>query len=166
MLDRHRLGGEKVADLSRADAERDCSEGTVGGGVRVAAGDRRPGLGNPLLRPDDVNNPLFPRSEIEVGDTEFVGVLLKLLDHCVGQRIFEGFLSLVGGDDVVDSGEGAVRVFYLEAKIPEHTEGLRAGDLVDEVGSDEELGLAIGQCADAVRVPNFFEQAFSHRSGW
>ncbi len=114
-----------------------------------------------------MNDPLFPRSEIEVGDTEFVGVLLKLLDHGVGQRIVRRVsCSLVGGDDVVDSGEGAVRVFYLEPEIPEHTEGLRAGDLVDEVGSDEELGLAIGQCADAVRVPNFFEQAFSHRSGW
>ena len=52
----------------------------------------------------------------------------------------KGSSSLVGGDDVVDSGEGAVRVFYLQAKIPEHTEGLRAGHLVDEVGADEVSG--------------------------
>ena len=72
---RHRLGGEHVAHLGGADAEGDRAEGAVGRGVRVAAGDRGAGLGDALLRADDVDDALLAGGEVEVGDAEVIRVL-------------------------------------------------------------------------------------------
>ena len=141
---RHGLGGEEVADLGGADAESDRAEGAVGGGVRVAAGDGRAGLGDALFWADDVDDALFAAGDVEVGDVELFRVPGELGDHGVGERVIEGLLGLVGGDDVVDGGEGALRVGDLEAEVAHHAKCLRRGDLVDEVGADEELGLAVG----------------------
>ena len=53
---RQRLGGQDVLDLARADPERERAEGAVRGGVRVAAHDRHPGLRQPELRPDHMDD--------------------------------------------------------------------------------------------------------------
>src|SRR3546814_14147855 len=53
-----RLGGQDVLDLGGADAEGERAERTVRRGVAVAADDRHAGLGQPLLRPDDVDDAL------------------------------------------------------------------------------------------------------------
>jgi hypothetical protein len=50
----------------------------------------------------------------------------------------------IGGHDVVDGGEGAVGN-SPSARGREHAEGLGRGDLVDEVGADEELRAAVGE---------------------
>ena len=50
----------------------------------------------------------------------------------------------------------------FEAEITQHAEGLRAGDLMDEMGVNEELGLSVVQRAYLVCVPNFFKKCFAH----
>jgi hypothetical protein len=50
-----------------------------------------------------------------------------------------------------------VRIKHLEAQVSEHPEGLRTGDLMDEVGADEELGGSIGKGANGVRLPHLVE---------
>jgi hypothetical protein len=53
-----------------------------------------------------------------------------------------------------------VRYEDLQAEVAQHAEGLGRGDLMDEVGADEELSLAVGQLAHGVGFPDFFEERF------
>ncbi len=55
---RQRLRGHDVLDFAGADAEGECAEGSVGGGVRVAADDGHAGLGRAELGPDHVDDAL------------------------------------------------------------------------------------------------------------
>ena len=50
----------------------------------------------------------------------------------------------------------------LQAEVAHHPERLWRGDLVDQVGADEELSLAIGQLTHRVGVPNFLEETLAH----
>lgn len=63
---------------------------------------------------------------------------------------------------MIDGRKGPVGVFDRDAEVTEHAEGLRAGDLVDEVSANEELGAAVGEGAHGVSVPDFFVECFSH----
>ena len=138
----HGLRGEDIADLGRSDSEGDRTEGAVSGGVGIPTSDSRARLGDALLGTDDVNDALPSAREIEIGHAEIVGIAAKLFDHGVRERIREGLLLAVGGDD---------------AEIPEHTEGLRARNLVDEVRADKELRLPVTESAHGVRVPDFLK---------
>ena len=158
------LGREDVADLRGADAEGDRAERAVGGGMGVAAGDRGAGLGDALLRSDHVDDALGAGRGVEEADAVVLGVLTEGLDHLLGDRVGVGLLELVGRDDVVDRGEGPVRILHLEAEVPEHAEGLGARHLMDEVRADEQLGLAVRQLAHRMRFPNFLEQGLGHLS--
>ena len=75
-----RLGGEHVLDLAGADAERERTEGAVGGGVAVAAHDRHPGLGAALLGPDHVHDALAGVAHRVVGDAELGRVAAQRVD--------------------------------------------------------------------------------------
>ena len=44
-----------------------------------------------------------------------LGVLSEGLQHGLGQGVLEGFGAIVGGDDVVHGGEGAVGIAHPEA---------------------------------------------------
>ncbi len=147
--ERDGLGGENVAHLAGADAERDRSEGTVGRRVGVPAGDGRSGLGNALLGADDVDDALFTGGQVEISDAEVITVFPDSIDHLRGQRI--GGLVLVNRrHDVVDRRERALGEFHLQPQVAEHAERLRGRDLMDEVGADEELRAPVGQRAHAV----------------
>ena len=158
--ERHRLGGEHVAHLAGADAERDRAKRTVGGSVGIAASDRGAGLRDALLGPDDVDDALLARGAVKEGDAELGAVFADLVHHGLRERILVGLDQLIGRDDVVHRGEGAVRHEDLETKVAEHAESLRGCDLVDEVRADDELGLAIGQGTDRMGGPDFFEERF------
>lgn len=69
---------------------------------------------------------------------------------------------MIRGDDVIDCGEGAVGKFYPQAHVPQHSKSLRAGDFVDEVGANEKLCLAVGECADRVGSPDLFKEILTH----
>jgi hypothetical protein len=63
---------------------------------------------------------------------------------------------------VIDRRKRAMRHRDLQPEVAEHPERLRARHLVDEVRADEELRLAVGERADGVSVPDFFEKGFGH----
>ena len=50
-----------------------------------------------------------------------------------------------------------MRVEHLEPEVAKHAECLWAGDLVNEVGADEELCGSIGKGANGVRLPHLVE---------
>ena len=110
--------------------------------------------------------PCLPRRAVEERDAELRAALAQLLDHRVRQRVGVGLAHLVRRDDVVHRRERAVRHGHLEAQVAHHAEGLRARDLVDQVGADEELRLAVRQRAHGVGVPDFLEEGFGHGSDY
>ena len=63
---------------------------------------------------------------------------------------------------MINSGEGAAREGDIETEITEHPEGLGAGDLVNEVGTNEKLGGAIGQYSYRMTIPNFLKKSLAH----
>ena len=156
------LGGEDVADLARPDPEGDGAEGAVGRRVAVAAGDGHAGLGEAELGADDVDDALAAAGGVEEGDPELLAARLEVGGHRLGHRVGEGPGRVLRRDDVVEGREGAVRAEDLQAALPEHLEGLGAGDLVDEVEPDEELAVAGGESADGVGVPDAVEQGLRH----
>jgi len=46
--------------------------------------------------------------------------------------------------------------------LPQHVERLRARDFVNQVQTNEELGLAAWQHSYGVRIPDLLEKCFSH----
>jgi hypothetical protein len=107
-------------------------------------------LGDALFGSDDVNDSLLAAAEVKVGDTKFDCIFPEFRDHGGGEWVSERFDLTVRGHNVVDRGEGSLRVGDLESKVPEHTKGLRARHFMNEMCIDEELGLPIGECADHV----------------
>ena len=124
----------------------------MGRGVGVAAADDHARLGEAELGADHVDYALEAGVGPEVADPVATDVVAEGAEHGVGQRISERALpgGGLGGDDVVDGGDGAAREGDVPAQLVEHREGLGARDLVDEVEPDEELGAAILQGADGV----------------
>ena len=108
----------------------------MGRGVGVTTGDRGAGLGDPLLGPDDVDDPLIATGQIKEGHAGLGAVLTELLDHRIGEGIGERLGPLIGRDNVIDRGKGAVRIENLQAEIAKHPEGLGARHLMDEMCAD------------------------------
>jgi hypothetical protein len=70
----------------------------------------------------------------------------------------EAVFDAAGGDVVIDRGDGAISPAEFAAGHAEAVEGLRAGDLVDEVEIDvEDAGFACG-LGDEMLLPDFFEE--------
>ena len=154
-----------MGHLTGPDPQGDRAEGPVGAGVTVPAHDRHAGLGQAPLRADDVDDPLVAGLRGQQRHAEVPAVPLDGGHHLLGQRVLQGAELTVGGDDVVDGGDRAVRVGDGQAALPEHGEGLRAGDLVDEVQADEQLGLPAVERADGVGVPDPVEQVRGEQVG-
>ena len=81
------LRGHDVLDLAGADAEGERAEGTVGGGVRVAADYGHAGLGGAELGADHVDDALRGRLDIEELDTELGAVLAESFDLAGGDLV-------------------------------------------------------------------------------
>ena len=160
---REGLGGEDVLDFAGADAEGESSEGAVGGGVGVAADDGHAGLGEAELGADDVDDALVGVLDVEELDAEVAAVAAEGLDLFRGDLVgdVEAVIDAGGRHVVVDRGDGAIGPTDLAIGEAEALEGLRAGDLVDEVEVDVEDGGLIGGFGDEVLLPDFFK----HRAG-
>jgi hypothetical protein len=63
---------------------------------------------------------------------------------------------------VIDRRERALRRTHLPASLAQFGERLRTRHFVDEVEADVELGLAVGEHAHGVRVPDFLKEGSSH----
>ena len=159
-LQGQRLGREHVLDLGRADPERQRPEGSVGRGVAVAADHGQPGLGEPELRADDVDDALVDVAHGEQRDAELRAVAPERLHLGLAHRVGDGSgrrrdVVVLGRDGQVGPPNGATGQ-------PEAVEGLRAGDLVEEVQVDvQQVGLAFG-LAHHVRLPDLLGQRPRH----
>ena len=143
-------------DFCRANAERECTECAVSGGVAVAAHDGQTGEGDSQLWADDVDDALLFVAVAEEGDAEFLAVFRE------GSELLsaEGRLidrAAVGGDVVVDGSEGEIGAADGAVVLAEAVEGLGGSDFVDEVAVDIEEGAAAGEVADDVGVPDLVE---------
>ena len=147
-----------MLDLAGADAERECAERAVGGGVAVAAHDRHARHRAALLGADDVHDALVGVTHRVVGDTELGGVAPQRLDllgrHLVGDRAVD-----VGGRDVVVLGrDGEIGAADGSSREPEAVERLRARHLVHEMEVDvEQIGLP-GGAVDDVALPQLLRE--------
>jgi hypothetical protein len=101
-------------------------------------------------------SPIECRPDAELGAVGAQGLDLRAADRVVDHQ--RG-----GGDVVVLGGEGEVRAAHGAAGQAQAVEGLRAGDLVDEVQVDvDEVRLALG-AADDVGVPDLLGERAPHR---
>ena len=110
LVDGHGLGGQNVAHLTGADAEGDGAEGSVGRGVGVATGDGGARLGDALLRSDDVDDALLAAGQVEERDAGLRAVFAQRLDHVIRELVGKRFFTFVGGHNVIDGGERALRI--------------------------------------------------------
>ena len=104
-----RLGREHHLDLAGADPERQGPERAVRAGVRVAADDRHAGLGEPELRPDDVDDALARRADAVERDPELGAVVLELADLGGGHLVEDRQVARGGRDRVVGGRDGLAR---------------------------------------------------------
>ena len=159
-----RLGREDHLDLARPDPERERPERAVGRGVRVAADDRHPGLGQAQLGADDVDDALARRAEAVERDAELRAVARQLVDLGRGHRVGDRQGARVGRRRVVGGRDGPLRVADRQAAGAEARERLRRGDLVDEMEVDREDGRRARLLDDDVVVPDLLDDR-ARRSG-
>ena len=135
---------------------RQGPEGTVGGGVGVAADDGHARLGAALLGADHVDDAVTDVAHGEeldavVGDVPLEGGELQA-------RLFVGHgghaqALALSGDIVVSHGQGPVRAPDLPPVGAQAGKGLRRRHLVDQVEVDIEDRLAV-LFGDEVRIPD------------
>ena len=73
-----------MLDLGGADAEAERAERTIGGGVAVSASDQHARRHQPLLRHDDVLDPLPGIAEPVKGDVVLAAVFFEIADQKLG----------------------------------------------------------------------------------
>jgi hypothetical protein len=132
------------------------------GAIAFGVGTTQAGLGEPLFWTDDVHDALLARFEIEIFDAKLTAVGFQRGHHFFRQPVRKGTRLIFRRNDVIRRGEGAFRERHRKSFLPEHLKGLRARDFVDQVETDEQLGLPVGQFANPMKVPDFVEQCFSH----
>ena len=153
-----RLGGEDHLDLARADPEGQRPERAVGRRVAVAADDRHARLGQAQLRADDVDDPLGLRAVGVDRDPELGAVGLQLLHLGGGHRVDDREAARRGRRGVVGGRDRALGAADAEPAGAQAREGLRAGDLVDEVEVDGEDGGRALVLGDDVVVPDLLDE--------
>ena len=131
-------------------------------GVAVAARDGHARLREPELGSDHVHDALVDAVEAVEGNAELAAVALERRHHFFGEHVQKRPALIECRHDVVDRRKRAVRVGHCAAAHPQHIEGLRAGDLVNQMQPDEELCLPCRQLAHRVPVPDLLKQCVSH----
>ena len=132
------LGGEDHLDLAGPDPERQRAERAVRAGVRVAAHDRHPRLGQAELRADDVDDALARVADAVQRDAELGAVGLELADLGRGHLVDDGQAAVGRRDRMVGGGDGLAGPADADPARAQPGERLRARDLVDEVEVDGE----------------------------
>ena len=157
-----RLRREDVLGLAGADAPGERAERTDRAGMAVAAQDREPGLRDPLLRRDDVNDALVAVLDAEDAHAEFAGMLVQRVDQRVGALDGRAGAPLGGRDQMVDDGEGELGMADLVAGLAHVREGERGVQVVQQVAVDvDEVDAAVERGDDMPR-PDAVEIGLSH----
>ena len=126
-----------------------------------------PGWVMPELRADDVHDALLGVAHRVERDAELGAVAAQRLDLRAADRVGDRLGAdqrqrVVGRHVVVLGGQREVGTAHRAPGEPQPVEGLRAGDLVDEVHVDvEQVGLARGRAHD-VAVPELLGERLAH----
>ncbi len=166
-LDLHGLGPaapealhrQHVRDLGGADTESVGAQRPVGGGVGVRARNHQTGLGDPLLRPHDVEDALADVAHAEQFDVVVARIPLDDLHHVADFRVRDGVepARAVGGRHVViRKGEGLARVAHRPALAPDLVEGVE-GVLLQQQAVDVDQALAVLALGDDMLLPDLVE---------
>ena len=131
-----RLGGQHHLDLAGPDPERQRAERAVGRGVRVAAHDGHPRLGQSELRSDDVDDALSRIADAVERDPELGAIGLELIDLGERHLVDERQAPVGRRDRVVRGRDGLAGPADADPARAQPGECLRAGHLVDEVEVD------------------------------
>ena len=158
------LGGEHMLDLTGADAESQCPEGAVSGGVGVAAYDGHARLGQTQLGADGVDDALIGVAQGVQAHTELGAVGAQRLDLGAAGDVGDRQVDVERGGVVVLGGQGQVGTADPATRQTQPLEGLGAGDLVDEVEVDvEQIGSSVRALRDDVVAPDLLGEGHSHR---
>ena len=155
---RQRLGGQHVFDLAGADAERQGTERAVGCGVAVAAHDGGARQRSTLLGTDDVDDALVRVAHRVQGDPELGGVGPHRVDLLGRDRVGDRLVDVGRRDVVVLGRHGELGAAHGAPTQAQAVEGLRAGDLVDEVEVDVQQVRFAGRGVHQVAVPDLLRQ--------
>ena len=82
------------------------------GGVRVTTNNSRSRLGDPLFRPNHVDDALHACVERKIFDPVFFHILFQLIDHRLSEIVFEWLNLVRGWNDVVNSSKCALGKFH------------------------------------------------------
>ena len=126
-------------------------------GVRIAAHDRHPGLGQPELRSDDVDDALARVADAVERDPELGAVGLELVDLGERHLVDERQAAIGRRDRVVGGRDGLAGAAHADAAGAQPGEGLRAGDFVDEVEVDGQDGGRTRVLGHDVVVPDLVD---------
>src|SRR5438270_3329865 len=150
-----------MLDLGGADAKSEGAHRPVRRGVAVAANDRHAWLREALLRPDDVDDALVDAVDREVRNPEFLDVALEHVDLQLRFGIADAGDTgrPVGGRDVVvGDRHRRIRPAHLAAGELQPLEGLRCGDLMDQVKIDVDQVGALALWGDHMALPDLVEE--------
>ena len=160
-----RLRGEHHLDLAGADAEGQRAERAVRGRVRVAADDGHARLGQAQLRADDVDDALPVGAERVERHPELLAVGSQLGQLEGGLLVEDGQRAVVRRRGVIRRGDGPLWVAHGQAATSKTFEGLRAGDLVDEVEVDAKDRGSPGLLVDDMVVPDLLDECARRACG-
>ena len=157
------LRGQHMADFAGADAEGQRTERTVRAGVAVAADDGHARQSEALLRRDHMDDAAVRRRHVEQLDAVVGAVARQRVHLRLGRlRVVRQFAVGAGGQrgrGMVHRRLGAVRTARRQAARLQLGEGLRRGDLVDQVQVDvQHGGGGVGLGDHDVGVPQLVEQ--------
>ena len=144
---------------------RESPEGSVGGGMAVAADDRRAGKREALFRPDDVDDALAAVMFVEIFDAEIAGVDRQLVDLGLALGIGDRQRTVGGRHVVIDHSQGLVRRMDGAAGEAQAFKGLGAGHFVDQMAVDIEQGGSVRLDVDDVVVPDLVVKGAGLASG-
>ena len=162
---RQGLGREHVLDLAGADTEGQCAEGTVRGGVGVAAHDRHAGLGEAQLGADDVNDALIGVAQGVQAHAELLGILAQRVDLRAARDVCNGLVNVDGRRVVILRRDRQIGAANLASGQAQALEGLGTRDLMHQVEVDvQQVGRAVLTLGDDVVAPHLFGHRSAHCS--
>jgi len=154
-----------MLDLAGADAERQRAECTVGRGVAVAAHDCHARLGQPLLRPDDVDDALTDIVHPEIGDAEALGIPGERLHLKARLGIRDPLRAIRGGNIMIGNRCCQFGPAHLAPGKHETFERLRTRHLVNEMTIDIQHRRSISVLMNEMTVPDLVVESLccAHR---
>ncbi len=159
--EQQRLRRQHMLDLAGADPECERADPAMRGGMAVAADNGRAGQREALLGADDVDDALLGGGRLDVADPEFRSIALERGELRGALRIGDRQHRPVrrpprcGRQVVIGHRECEIGPAHRTACEPQRREGLRAGDLVDQVTIDIDQAGAVLAPLDDMRVPDF-----------